>query len=151
MKKNFSLFLTLIFSFLYSCKKDFDPLKPGFSLAVKNSHADFCEPLVTDIKATTFYIFIADTSASQTKNDLNGYLRFTPLFDFIKNYEGNPEDRYALLLFADEGNLKIPLLNHDDFDIELTNFWEQKLWQDKGFSNMAAALNMARSTLEQLS
>jgi len=149
MKKTLSLFLFLNLVVLSGCKKELDPLVPGFSVAVKNSNADFCEPVVNDIKATTFYIFVVDTSASQTKNDLNGYLRFTPIFDFIKNYEGNPEDRYSLLLFADEGNLKIPLKQHDDFESNLTAFWEQKQWQDEGFSNMAVALNMAKSTLEQ--
>lgn len=149
MKTLFSLIL-LSLLILSSCnKKELDPLVPGFSIAVKNSNADFCEPVVTDIKATTFYIFVVDTSASQQKNDLNGFLRFTPIFDFINNYEGNPEDKYSLMLFSDEADLKIPLLNHDDFENNLTTFWDQTQWQDKGFSNMAAALNMARTTLEQ--
>lgn len=135
---------------LISCsKKEFKPLVPGLSLSVKNSSSQFCEPTVTDIKATTFYIFVVDTSGSQDKNDHSGFLRFTPIFDFIRNYQGTEEDKYSLILFADEGELKIPLVNHNQFESNVTSMWEQKTWQDEGFSNMAAALNMARMTLEQ--
>lgn len=148
MKKLISF--TLILFFIFSCsQKEFTPLEPGLSLSIKSSNAEFCEPVVTDIKATTFYIFIVDTSASQDKHDRDGFLRFTPIFDFINNYQGNPEDKYSLLLFSDEGNLKIPLIDHDAFETNLTNFWQLKQWEDKGFSNMAAALNMAVTTLEQ--
>jgi hypothetical protein len=139
-----------ILFFTYGCaKKEFDRLVPGLSLNISNSHADFCEPTITDVKATTFYIFIADSSASQNDNDRDGYLRFTPIFDFILKNQGLPDDRYSLMLFADDASLKIPLKNHDDFTADITTFWEQHQWEDIGFSNMASALNMVRTTLEQ--
>ncbi len=132
-----------------SCsKKEFIPLEPGLSLSVRNSNGEFCEPTITDIKGTTFYMFVVDTSGSQIKNDHSGYLRFTPIFDFIRNNQGTAEDKYSLILFADEGELRIPLADHTGFYDAMDELWKKKSWQDEGFSNMAAALNTARMTLE---
>lgn len=136
--------------FISSCsKKEFKPLQPGLYLNLSSSHADICEPTITEVKATTFYIYIADTSASQTDNDRDGYLRFTPIFDFILKNQGQPDDKHALLLFADDATLKIPFKGHDEFSSIITDFWQRHDWEDIGFSNMASALNLVRTMLEQ--
>lgn len=147
--KNYLLFSLLLISALSCTKKDFVETKPSLNLDLKNSNGNFCEPTINEVKATTFYVFVFDTSASQDKNDHSGFLRFTPIFDFIKNYKGNPEDRFSLLHFSDEAELKIPLQGLGAFESNLTEIWEQKKWQDKGFSNMSSALNLARASLEQ--
>lgn len=138
--------------FLLSCsKKNFTSLEANFDLKYDHVSASFCEPDVTAIQATTYYFFVTDNSHSQTENDHDGTIRFTPIFDFMQSLESksNPDDRFGLILFSDKADFKIPLNDENSFNAQLSNLWSNKdAWPDLGFSNMPDGINLVKSTLE---
>jgi len=140
--------IIFIIHFFYSCnKKEFEGTSPGIALNYKNITAQFCEPVVEKQETITLTYFLTDTSASQILNDRFGDRRFTGPYDYVNSIEASSLDRFSLVTFSDDGQMRIPRANRDDFATALDLFWTQRQWQDIGFSLIPSGINKITADL----
>jgi hypothetical protein len=143
--KNFKFLL--FFIFLVACKKELKTLEPSTEPFHSEMKVQLCVPDPSEVAGINYYIFINDISASQADNDPLGQLRFTPIFDFTSRSRSLPNDRYGLILFSDAAVSKIAFQNQETFNQQLVAMWQNKNWQDIGFSNLAQGLELARTQI----
>lgn len=156
MKKNnhllktvilFALSLTLLN--LLSCQKSkkFQQLSEAQFSAKSELQANFCEPELFAKEGKNIFIFMMDSSYSQTVNDPTGKLRFGPLGHFLATKAPNSQDLFSLILFADEAKAAIPLSDQQQFTNQVSDIWSNKKWADLGFSNLLSAITLVKSQL----